>query len=101
LTRSRGSLRRSSTGAAKAWATNLRHLAREGAHLALAAPERGRWSAGRESKRSAPRARPTTDVSDEASVQALVACTLATFGRIYILINAAGVTGPVESRCGR
>jgi 3-oxoacyl-[acyl-carrier protein] reductase len=40
----------------------------------------------------------TTDVTDEAAVQALVARTLNAFGgRIDILVNGAGVTGPIET----
>jgi len=89
------------TGAAKGMAHEICvTLAREGAHLALAARERGPLEAlAREIETLGRRAlAQPTDVSDEASVQALVACTLATFGgRIDILINAAGVTGPVET----
>jgi 3-oxoacyl-[acyl-carrier protein] reductase len=89
------------TGAAKGMAHEICvTLAREGAHLALAARERGPLEAlAREIETLGRRAlAQPTDVSDEASVQALVACTLATFGgRIDILVNAAGVTGPVET----
>src|SRR2546427_5071231 len=39
-----------------------------------------------------------TNVTDEAAVSALVERTLATFGgRIDILVNGAGVTGPIET----
>jgi len=89
------------TGAAKGMAHEIcLTLAREGAHLALAARERGPLEAlAREIETLGRRAlAQPTDVSDEASVQALVARTLATFGgRIDILVNAAGVTGPVET----
>jgi 3-oxoacyl-[acyl-carrier protein] reductase len=89
------------TGAAKGMAHEICvTLAREGAHLALASGERGPLEAlAREIETLGRRAlAQPTDVSDEASVQALVACTLATFGgRIDILVNAAGVTGPVET----
>jgi len=89
------------TGAAKGMAHEICvTLAREGAHLALAARERGPLEAlAREIETLGRRAlAQPTDVSDEASVPALVACTLATFGgRIDILVNAAGVTGPVET----
>ena len=37
------------------------------------------------------------DVTDEAAVQQMVARAQAAFGRIDILINAAGVTGPIET----
>ena len=37
------------------------------------------------------------DVTDEAAVQQMVARAQAVFGRIDILINAAGVTGPIET----
>jgi NAD(P)-dependent dehydrogenase (short-subunit alcohol dehydrogenase family) len=37
------------------------------------------------------------DVTDEAAVQQTVARAVAAFGRIDILINAAGVTGPIET----
>jgi len=89
------------TGAAKGMAHEIcLTLAREGANLALAARERGPLEAlAREIETLGRRAlAQPTDVSDEASVQAHVARTLATFGgRIDILVNAAGVTGPVET----
>jgi 3-oxoacyl-[acyl-carrier protein] reductase len=37
------------------------------------------------------------DVTDEVQVRAMVKRTLAEFGRIDILVNAAGVTGPIET----
>ena len=37
------------------------------------------------------------DVTDEAAVEKMVARTVETFGRIDILVNAAGVTGPIET----
>ena len=37
------------------------------------------------------------DVTDEAAVQQMVAKTTEAFGRIDILVNAAGVTGPIET----
>jgi 3-oxoacyl-[acyl-carrier protein] reductase len=37
------------------------------------------------------------DVTDEAAVQRMVTKTTETFGRIDILVNAAGVTGPIET----
>src|SRR5439155_22716375 len=38
-----------------------------------------------------------TDVTDEAAVERMVAKTLEAYGRIDILVNAAGVTGPIET----
>jgi 3-oxoacyl-[acyl-carrier protein] reductase len=37
------------------------------------------------------------DVTDEGAVQQMVAKTTEAFGRIDILVNAAGVTGPIET----
>src|SRR5262249_55277533 len=37
-----------------------------------------------------------TDVTDEPAVERLVTRTRDTFGRIDILVNAAGITGPIE-----
>ena len=89
------------TGAAKGMGRDIcLTLAREGAHLALAAREAAPLEAlAREIEALSRRALvQPTDVTDEASVQALVARTLAAFGgRIDILVNAAGVTGPVET----
>ncbi len=89
------------TGAAKGMGRDIcRALARAGAHLVLAAREAGPLEAlAREVEGLGRRAlvRPT-DVTDEASVQELVARTLETFGgRIDILVNGAGVTGPIET----
>lgn len=89
------------TGAAKGMGRDIcLTLAREGAHLALAAREAVPLEAlAREIEALGRRALvQPTDVTDEASVQALVARTLAAFGgRIDVLVNAAGVTGPVET----
>jgi len=89
------------TGAAKGMGREIcLGLAREGAHLALAAREEGPLVAlakeieglGRKAFAQA------TDVVDEASVEALVGKTLDTFGgRIDLLVNAAGITGPIET----
>ena len=38
-----------------------------------------------------------TDVADEAAVAASVACALDTFGRLDIMVNNAGVVGPIGS----
>jgi NAD(P)-dependent dehydrogenase (short-subunit alcohol dehydrogenase family) len=89
------------TGAAKGMGTDIcRALAREGAHLALAARERAPLEAlGREVETLGRRALvEPTDVTDEDAVQRLVDRTRAAFGgRIDILVNAAGVTGPIET----
>jgi 3-oxoacyl-[acyl-carrier protein] reductase len=89
------------TGAAKGMGTAIcLTLARAGAHVALAAREAGPLEAlageigalGRQALVH------PTDVTDERAVRALVARVLATFGgRIDILVNAAGVTGPIET----
>ena len=75
-------------------------LARDGAHVALAARERGPLEAlARQIEGSGRRtlAQPT-DVTDEVQVERLVARTLETFGgRIDILVNCAGTTGPIET----
>lgn len=89
------------TGGAKGMGRDIcLALAREGAHLALAAREAGPLEALAREIRALDRralAHPT-DVTDEASVAALVRATLAAFGgRIDILVNAAGVTGPIET----
>ncbi|OGK77110.1 MAG: hypothetical protein A2W08_00920 [Candidatus Rokubacteria bacterium RBG_16_73_20] len=75
-------------------------LAREGAHLALAAREEAPLEAlGREVEALGRRALVVpTDVTDEAAVEQLVARTRqALGGRIDILVNGAGVTGPIET----
>ena len=89
------------TGAAKGMGREIcLALAGEGAHLALAAREAEPLLAlGREIEAVGRRALvQPTDVTDEAAVLALVERTLATFGgRIDILVNGAGVTGPIET----
>jgi 3-oxoacyl-[acyl-carrier protein] reductase len=89
------------TGAAKGMGREIcLALAGAGAHLALAAREAAPLeSLAREieSRGSRALAQPT-DVTDEGAVKVLVSRVLATFGgRIDILVNAAGVTGPVET----
>ena len=89
------------TGAAKGMGADIcRAFAREGAHLALAAREcaplevlsREVETLGRQALVE------PTDVTDEDAVQRLVDRTRAAFGgRIDILVNAAGVTGPIET----
>src|SRR5712691_4376223 len=89
------------TGAAKGMGRDIcLALASEGAHLALAAREAAPLQAlAREIEAAGRRALvQPTDVTDEASVWTLVERTLATFsGRIDILVNGAGVTGPIET----
>ena len=89
------------TGAAKGMGREIcLKLAGEGAHLALGAREEAPLVALAKDVEGLGRralAHPT-DVTDEVSVQALVARTRATFGgRIDILVNAAGITGPIET----
>src|SRR5512144_545194 len=88
------------TGAAKGMGWEIcTALAREGADLVLAARDReplDRLAAeviglGRRAL-VAP-----CDVTDEAAVAGMVARALATYGRVDILVNAAGVTGPIET----
>src|SRR2546422_8177266 len=89
------------TGAAKGMGREVcLALAREGAHLVLAAREVAPLQAlAREIEPLGRRAlAEPTDVTDEAAVRTLVERTLATFGgRIDILVNGAGVTGPIET----
>ena len=88
------------TGAAKGMGRDIcLTLAREGAHLTLAARGSGPLDAlAREVESLGRRALVApTDVTDEPAVQRMVACARDTFGRIDILVNAAGVTGPVET----
>jgi 3-oxoacyl-[acyl-carrier protein] reductase len=89
------------TGAAKGMGRDIcLALAGAGAHLALAAREAAPLeSLAREIESRGSRALvQPTDVTDEGAVKALVSRVLATFGgRIDILVNAAGVTGPIET----
>ena len=89
------------TGAAKGMGRDIcLALAREGAHLALAAREAAPLEAlAREVEAAGRRALVVpTDVADEPAVQALVARTREAFGgRIDVLVNGAGITGPIET----
>jgi len=88
------------TGAAKGMGHDIcLTLAREGADLALAAREGPPLEALRgEVEQLGRRALVVPcDVTDEAAVEKMVARTVETFGRIDILVNAAGVTGPIET----
>src|SRR5256886_10931362 len=74
-------------------------LAREGASVAIAAREPAPLEAlGREITALGRRVIVVpTDVTDEAAVERLVTRARETFGRIDILVNAAGITGPIET----
>ena len=89
------------TGAAKGMGRDIcTTLAREGAHLALAAREvEPLQRLAKEIEGLGQRALvQPTDVTDERAVETLVARTRDTFGgRIDILVNAAGITGPIET----
>src|SRR5213083_2794924 len=89
------------TGAAKGMGAEIcLALAREGAHLALAARERAALETlARDVEKLGRKVLvEPTDVTDEAAVQRLVERTKAALGgRIDILVNGAGVTGPVET----
>ncbi|HKV44450.1 MAG TPA: SDR family NAD(P)-dependent oxidoreductase [bacterium] len=90
------------TGAAKGMGSAIcAALAAEGAHLVLAAREPGPLTALAETlarREGARRALSVpTDVSDERQVAALARRAVDEFGRIDILVNAAGVIGPIET----
>jgi 3-oxoacyl-[acyl-carrier protein] reductase len=88
------------TGAAKGMGAEIcRALAREGAELALAARDVAPLRAVQRDIESLGRRALVTpcDVTDEAQVVQMVSRALETFGRVDILVNAAGVTGPVET----
>ena len=88
------------TGAAKGMGAEIcLTLAREGADLVLAARDVPPLETlAREIEGLGRRALVTPcDVTDEPAVERLVARALAVHGRIDILVNAAGVTGPVET----
>ena len=88
------------TGAAKGMGAEICvALVREGAHLALAAREVAPLEKlSGEIERLGRRAFvEPTDVTDEAAVERLVTSAREAFGRIDILVNAAGVTGPIET----
>ncbi len=88
------------TGAAKGMGRDIcLTLAREGAHLTLAAREPAPLEAlAREVEALGRRALVVpTDVTDEPAVERLVARARETFGRVDILVNAAGITGPIET----
>ncbi len=88
------------TGAAKGMgrAISLR-LAGEGADLVLVAREIASLEAVAAEARALGRRTlvASVDVRDEAQVQSMVADAVGTFGRIDVLVNCAGTTGPVET----
>jgi 3-oxoacyl-[acyl-carrier protein] reductase len=89
------------TGAAKGMGREIcLTFAREGAHVALAARDVGPLETlAREIEALGRRALvQPTDVTVEPQVSALAEATRATFGgRIDVLVNAAGITGPIET----
>jgi len=88
------------TGAAKGMGRDIcLTLAREGANLAIAARDTAPLEAlGREIEALGRKVLVVpTDVTDEAAVERLTASAREAFGRIDILVNAAGVTGPIET----
>jgi 3-oxoacyl-[acyl-carrier protein] reductase len=88
------------TGAAKGMGRAIvLRLAGEGAHVVLAARDAGPLEAVAGEARALGRRTLVvpTDVRDEASVQALVEAALDAFGRVDILVNCAGTTGPIET----
>src|SRR5437773_11003650 len=89
------------TGAAKGMGRDIcLTLAREGAHLTLAAREPAPLAAlAREVEALGRRVLVVpTDVTDEPAVERLVARARETFARVDILVNAAGITGPIETQ---
>jgi 3-oxoacyl-[acyl-carrier protein] reductase len=88
------------TGAAKGMGRDIcLTLAREGANLTIAARDTAPLEAlGREIAALGRKVIVVpTDVTDEAAVERLTASAREAFGRIDILVNAAGVTGPIET----
>src|SRR2546423_3186228 len=89
------------TGAAKGMGAEIcLALAREGAHVALAARERGPLETlARDVEKLGRRTLvEPTDVTDEAAVQRLLERTKSALGgRIDVLVHRAGVTRPVEA----
>ena len=89
------------TGAAKGMGREIcLTLAREGAHVALAARDEAPLKEVADEIAGMGRRAlvQVTDVTDEAAVKTLVERTKHMFGgRIDILVNCAGVTGPVET----
>ena len=89
------------TGAAKGMGGAIaRALAEEGAQLVLAARERAPLEALARALPERPGGRHLavpTDVTDPGAVEALAQRALTEYGRIDVLVNAAGVIGPIET----
>ena len=88
------------TGAAKGMGRTITlRLAEEGANLVLAAREAPPLDAVADDARALGRTARVvpTDVRDEASVRAMVQAAVDAFGRVDILVNCAGTTGPIET----
>jgi NAD(P)-dependent dehydrogenase (short-subunit alcohol dehydrogenase family) len=88
------------TGAAKGMGREIcLTLARAGAHLVLAAREAAPLHAlaGELEAQGRQALAVPTDVTDEAQVERMVARASEAFGRVDILVNGAGVTGPIET----
>ena len=88
------------TGAAKGMGRDIcLTLAREGANLAIAARDTAPLETlGREIEALGRKVVVVpTDVTDETAVERLTTRAREAFGRIDILVNAAGVTGPIET----
>jgi len=89
------------TGAAKGMGAAItKTLAREGADILLTARDMAALEQVAGEVRNLGRKAYviSCDVTDEAQVAAMVACALDVFdGRIDILVNVAGVTGPIET----
>jgi NAD(P)-dependent dehydrogenase (short-subunit alcohol dehydrogenase family) len=91
------------TGGAKGIGRHYCHaLAGEGARLMIADIADGKDAAAAIAKKHGANsvASAVTDVSDEASVQALVALTMDRFGKIDVLVNNAALFAPLkETKC--
>lgn len=90
------------TGAAKGMGADITlRFAQEGASIVLAARELKRLEEHAQRIEQAVPGSKTlvvpTDVVDEGSVEAMADRTMRVFGRIDILVNTAGLTGPVET----
>lgn len=88
------------TGAAKGMGWDIcTTLAREGADLVLAARDMAPLEklAGEVTALGRRAITVSCDVTNEAQVKAMAARAVEAFGRVDILVNAAGVTGPIET----
>ena len=90
------------TGGAKGMGGTICELfAREGASLLLAARDVGALDAEVDRIRGVvPDLRAATigvDVADEAAAQAMIRRALDEYGQLDVLVNAAGITGPIET----